>query len=60
MGKRMGFNDEINSSSGKDVKETKQLDGNAREAHANESNDLKRYVSKQKPYGTLGSKGHSK
>lgn len=60
MGKRIGFNDEITGSSGKDVKDTKQLDTTARETAdtATGSNSQKRYTTKHKPFGKLGAKGH--
>lgn len=44
--------------SGKDVKQTSQLAGGARETYATGKSDQNRRVTKHKPWGKLGDKGH--
>lgn len=50
---------EISGSSGKDVKDTKMLNAEAREPSdtVSGSNSQKRYTSKHKAFGKLGAKG---
>jgi len=57
-GKHIGFDDEVSSSSGKDVKDTKQLDATAREKNATGTNKTSRSTTKHKPFGKLGTRGH--
>lgn len=55
--KKMGFSDEVSSSSAKDVKETKQLSDGARERFATGQNSTKRHKAKAKPFGKKGARG---
>lgn len=55
--KKMGFSDEVTSSSAKDVKETKQLSDGARERFATGTNSTKRHKSKGKAVGKKGARG---
>lgn len=59
MGKRIGFNTEVNAGMAKDVDSTKMLNATAREPRSTVDGDnpQKRYTTKHKPFGKLGAKG---
>ena len=57
-GKRVGYNDEVKSSSAKTAEEAGHMKTEATERFATGTNQTSRYTSKSKPHGKLGGKGH--
>lgn len=54
MGRKVGFNDEVKSSSAKQ----QEFPTEAKERYATGTNSTSRHKSKSKPAGKLGGKGH--